>query len=184
MAGVASYTQLHTHLWVAALWAGCLSEMWHVLDEALVEGFHSVRCCLVSLQTHHHATKTRCYFCIQMKTKRKSKWYEEFGHVRIRWSTSRHMYGAVLFVLSHSIEKYMHVCIAVLTGSGFSSLSFVFISDGCTPLRLTPYATHRRLCTINQTSQTHTQNYMHWHAHTYIQKSLSVHISLCLRESM
>lgn len=70
-----------------------------------------------------------------------------------------------------------HVCIAVLTGSGFISLSSVFISDGCTPLRLTPYATHRRPCTKNQTSQIHTQNGIH--IDTCIHSSpLSVHISL------
>lgn len=75
------------------------------------------------------------------------KSFQRFGYIRIGWSSSKHVY-AVLRVLPHSIQTYMHVCIAVLTGSGFSSLSSVFISDGCTPLRLTPYATHRRDCVL------------------------------------
>lgn len=62
------------------------------------------------------------------------------------------------------MQTQAHVCIAVLTGRGSSSLSSVFISDGCTPLRLTPYATQKRLCTINQTSRVYTQNYMHRHS--------------------
>lgn len=44
-----------------------------------------------------------------------------------------------------------HSCIAVFTGRGFGSPSSVFISDGCTPFRPTPYATYRRRCVINQT---------------------------------
>lgn len=62
------------------------------------------------------------------------------------------MYSARL-LSHHSVQTHTHVCIAVLTGRGFSSLSSVFISDGCTPLRPTPYATHRRLRAIKQTSQ-------------------------------
>lgn len=41
MTDEASYTQLHTHLWVAEVWAAYLTEMWPVLVEAPVEGFHS-----------------------------------------------------------------------------------------------------------------------------------------------
>ena len=97
-----------------------------------------------------------------------SKRYEEFcrfEHLRTGWSTC----------IVHA--NITHVCIAVLTGSGFISLSSVFISDGCTPLRLTPYATHRRPCTKNQTSQIHTQNGIRIDTCSH-SSPLSVHTSL------
>lgn len=91
------------------------------------------------------------------------KSFQRFEHDMTGWGSSMHMYGTVLCVPSHSTQTRTY---ALLTGSGFSSLSSVFISDGCTPLRLTPYATHRRLCTINQTSQTHTHSKLYSHAYT------------------
>lgn len=58
--------------------------------------------------------------------------------------------------------KDTHVCIAVLTGRGSGSLSSVFISNGCTPLRLTPYATHTRLVHYKpDATNIHTTLYAH-----------------------
>jgi len=98
---------------------------------------------------------------------------KRFGHVRVGWRPSMHMYEAALCV-----QTYVHVCIAALTGSGFSSLSSVFISDGCTPLRLTPYATHRRL-NINQTSRIYAhKTVLTVNTHTHATVSVCIRLRL------
>lgn len=118
-AGEASHAQLTTYLWAAALWAAGSAEMWHVSDEAPVEGFHSVCYCPASL-----------FF---FKTREQSRQNKPQKVFKPRTGTAPCV---------HTALKHTHTY-ASLTGSGFRSLSSVFISDGCMPLRLTPYATQK-----------------------------------------
>lgn len=70
----------------------------------------------------------------------------------------------------HANTHARTVCMAALTGSSFSTLSSVFISDGCMPLKLTPYVT------VHYKPDTHTQCL---HADTCLDYRLYVCTSAC-----
>lgn len=182
--GEAGYTQLHTHLWVAAL---CSAAMGHVSGEAVVDGFRSAQCCLASLW--HHTTirgqKVTVTFTCKWKGrhtvggrksfKKECSWWEWMGFIQAQvWCCNgkcfhmayKHMYALECLQEVASVPCHLSSLVMAACLLGWHHMLLIGEYD----------ATKPDITNIHMAKL--------WYMHGGMWKSGSVHISLWLRETL